>query len=331
MKRCTVAGIDAVQKCNLHCSHCYYNFRQWSGGELSLGEAMALASDAKQRGCDSIVVEGCGEPTLWTHLVPFILACKAIDMEVQIITNGTAPVKKYDLLYSAGLNHMLVSVHHIGRNYDRIVRIEGAGEKQKETLEWLKKNNAAWRSNTTIQQWNAQQLPEITDYILSYGAFHIVLLGFLPHYEWEIHVSEVAEHPAIIRPYAERAIDKCIAADVWCHLKYHPFCHLDKRYWKYITNATYCLLDNGEWDYNSAGLADDALIETCKRFGAQFGIQGEPCCQCSLKPHCGGWNKTYARAFAGAKLTAIQGEPQDFGYFWYQNPVNNLFTGRNRK
>jgi MoaA/NifB/PqqE/SkfB family radical SAM enzyme len=332
MKRCTVAGIDAISRCNLHCHHCYYRFRQWAGGEISLVEAMALAVAGKERGCDSVVVEGQGEPALWTQLIPFIKECKLIDMEVQIITNGTAAVSRYESFYAAGLNHMLVSVHHIGKWFDGITGVEGSFARQQEVLKWLHENNLPWRSNTTIQQFNYEHLPEIAEYMIGYGAFHVVLLGFLPHYELGQHVREIAEHPGNIRLYAERALDVCIEADVWAHLKYHPMCHLSPEYYKYVTNATYCLLDNGEWDYGHAIDGDSALVETCKAFGAQFGIKGPPCDSCQLYIHCGGWNEIYANGYNGAGLKAVkERHPQDFGHYWYQNPVNVLFTGRNRK
>ena len=333
MNRCRVVGLNVTQRCNIFCTHCFYRFKDWLGNtfDIPLKDAMLQAEAGKARGCEHVVLVGWGEPALWPHTVDLIKECSAIGMTTSIITNGSVAFKRYEAFYNAGLNHMLVSIQGTGETADKIYGAMGVSRMQAKTLSWLKENNLAWRSDTTIQLLNYTELPGIIEYVIEHGAFHIVLLGFLPHYEWITKLREVAVHPEKIRPYAEEAIEKCLEADRWVTWRYQPFCHAGSRYYPYITNANFVLLDNGEWDYNHSGDSNGTLKAACKDFGDSFGIKGPPCNRCSLRVHCGGWNQIYANGFDGAGLQAVDGASQDFGYFWYQNPYNDLFTGNNRK
>ena len=299
---------------------------------MDLLTAMQVAEAGRARGCDSVCITGQGEPAFWTHLIPFILGCKSIGMAVRIITSGTSPLEKYEAFYDAGLNHILLSLNGIGKTQDMVSGIPGTWLKQEKLLLWLNRNNLDWRSNTTIQMLNYKELPTIAELSIQYGAYHVCIIGFLPHYEWDaVKLREVAVNPITARPYAEEAIYRCNLKNVWVQLKYHPMCHISPEYRKYVSNANNVLLDNGEWDYGHAGDSDEALKQACVKFGAQFGISGSPCCDCSLFVHCGGWNKTMADGFSGAGLTAIRETcPSDFGYYWYQNPFN-VYDGRTRK
>jgi MoaA/NifB/PqqE/SkfB family radical SAM enzyme len=296
---------------------------------------MIHALAGKARGCDHVVLPGYGEPALWPHLVDFIKECAAIGMTVSFITNGLCPVKRYEAFYAAGLNHILLSVHGVGNTEDAIVRMDGAAKKQAALLKWLKENNMAWRSDTTIQLLNYERLPEITEYIIEHGAFHVVLLGFLPHYEWldGVKMKEVAAHPAGVRLYAERAIRLCETAGRWVTLRYHPMCHIAPEYYKYVTNTNFVLLDCGEWDYGHAGDSDEALLKACRDYGESIGVLGEPCSRCSMRVHCGGWNRFYVNGLGGsgaAGLKAIEGAPQEWAFYWNKNPYNRNFNGHNQ-
>ena len=336
MKRCMRVGVNVTKRCNFRCKTCFYLHEE--GFFTPTDEPTALIEDqiisAQNRGLDHAVIVGYGEPTLWPDLMRFVKFCKENGMKSSIITNGTAPVKYYESLYANGLDHLHISVHGLGDTLNKIACNATAGDKQKEVLEWLKESKLPWRSNTTLQLENYLEVPETIDYIIDHGAAHIVLLGFLPHYGWFNKVRDVAVHPADLRLKIEPAMDAVIKANRWLTLRYHPMCHLRQDLWKYVTNANFVLLDPFEWCYNDSGTLSDADLKiACKNLGDNVSIKTEPCVSCALQPHCGGWNAVYAAGFNGADLTSVpksfvpEKSLTEFGYYWYQNPVNTEGRG----
>ena len=107
-------------------------------------------------------------------------------------------------------------------------------------------------------------------------------------------------------------------------IRYHPFCHLDPKYWKYVTNARYVIFDPFEWEYGNMGKSESEFLQAAIEMGESVGIQGEPCNKCNARIHCGGWNRHYAAGFNGADLKPIEDEiSQVLGFYHDQNPANH--------
>lgn len=335
MKRCTRAGLNVTKSCNWRCATCFYRHETgfFTPQHETLGEIMKWTEEAQRRGLDHCVLVGYGEPTFWPYLTDWIKRCKDIGMTTSIITNGTATPAFYESLYHDGLDHIHVSVHGKGEVLNRIAENQIAGEKQAETLKWLKDSGLPWRSNTTLQQLNFQHLEETVDHILEHECRHVVLLGFLPHYGWYNKLQQVAVPPRDLRQPLERCIEKIEQANRWVTLRYHPMCHMKDEYRKYITNANMVCYDPGEWEYSMSGSANEAdLTRIAVELGEQVSIKGKPCNQCAIRQHCGGWNHIYAEGFNGAELKAVQAnEISDmagaFQYYFNQNPFNIQFKG----
>lgn len=327
MKPCKTVGIDVTKRCNWHCVHCYYRYKEWfnTPQDKLLANALQEAQEAKARGCEHVCLIGEGEPSLWPYLVDFITACKEINMAVSIITNGTSPIAKYEKLYAAGMNHMLISAHATGDRLDEIAEAKGSGEKQKELFSWLKANNHPWRANCVMIQKSYQHIPETVKTLIEGGAYHVVLLGFNPHYEWSSKMNEVAVPSAELRPYLETAAREVLNAGKYLTIRYHPMCHIDADLRKYITNALYVLYDPHEWDYGTAGQTEDMRWKAAVGLAQSVGIKGSPCNKCFHLVHCGGSNATFAAGFNGNGLKAIDEKPdQRQGTLFDQNPVNSL-------
>jgi hypothetical protein len=250
-------------------------------------------------------------------------------MTMSMITNGTCGIDRYKEAFDHGLNHLHISVHGTGDTLNTIAAVPGAASAQQRLLEWLKGSEKPWRSNTTLQLANYRELPNIVQHIIDHGAFHVVLLGFLPHYDWEKpeNMRKVAVHPGELRPYIEQAAQLVLDAKKFLTIRYHPMCHLSPEYRKYVVNARYVLYDPWEWDYGTAGMSDTDHWMAAMQMGNSVAIQEAPCRKCALYTHCGGWNKTYAHGFDGANLTMI---PMDLthaemnypGALHDQNPAN---------
>jgi MoaA/NifB/PqqE/SkfB family radical SAM enzyme len=260
---------------------------------------------AKNRGINRIVLIGEGEPLLHPQIEAIIAAAKDLGLFSNIITNGTLPIAQYEKLFEIGLNHLQLSAHNLGSALDEIMETKGAGTKQAELLSWLSSSGLPFRTNTALQQLNYKTLPEITNYLIHKGAFHVALLGFLPHYEWKQYAAEVAVHPATLRPFIEAAAKVLIASGTYFTIRYHPFCQLSPEYWKYVVNARYVLYDPFEWDYGYYNPNYLEVWPAALAMGESVAVQEEPCTRCAMRLHCGGWNKYYAGAFLGADLKRI--------------------------
>jgi len=335
MNRCRKVGLDVTRRCNAACRTCFYRFSPDfnKAYDVPFPDIQAQLTAAKARGCNHAVLVGWGETTLYPYLNDLIDYCREIGFTCSLITNGIVSPDKASALYVRGLNHLHLSAHGLGNVLNTIMDTPIASKHQEALKDWLRFSGAPWRANTTLQKENYTTLPDIAEDMVNHGCRHGVLLGFLPHYEWRDRLKEVAVHPADLRPHIEKALDVYIDCNVSTTLRYHPMCHLDPKYWKYVVNARYVLYDPSEWEYGACGKSDTDLWDyAVNSMGGSVAIQGEPCNRCAFFMHCGGWNRVYAAGFDGAGLKAVtEGElPEWFdrskintpGYLFDMNPHN---------
>jgi MoaA/NifB/PqqE/SkfB family radical SAM enzyme len=339
MKPCRRVGLDVGWLCGVRCLHCFYRFGGNEHGDLStpydvpLENLLAKVDKGRSRGCDHVVLEGWGEPTLYRRLGDLLTACRDRGMTTSIITNGVQPIRLYEKIYREwGLDHLHISSHGFGKMLDDIFQRPGSGEKQLRLKEWLRDQGLPFRTNITLQAANYTEIPEIIQQDADLGSFHLVMLGFLPHYEWADpnKTKEVAVAPSILRPYIERAAAYLKDHDKLFTIRYHPFCHLSPEWWPYVVNSRYVLQDPFEWNYELQSDDIPALWEASKRLGDSVAVKGEPCSSCLAYNHCGGINRRIVNS-TGDVITAIKEVPPQYANVWNQNgglhdlnPVNHL-------
>jgi MoaA/NifB/PqqE/SkfB family radical SAM enzyme len=317
--------MDVTMRCNWKCKTCFYRHKEWFNTPVdkSLAEAISETAEAQARGCNHVVLVGQGETSIWPHLEEFLKHCKDSGITSSIITNGTAPIGRYEIMYGAGLDHLHVSVHGIGKTLDTIAEVDGSGARQMKTLQWLKESKLPWRSNTTLQLANYKDLPQIAETVLDCGAFHVVFLGFLPHYEWGNRLAEVAVRSRELRPYLEPAVKIVADSGKLTTVRYHPMCHISRDFRKYVVNARYVLYDPWEWEYGYAGKTEEEIWDAAVNMFGGVGCHGEPCLRCTHFVHCGGFNQTFINGFNGNDLGAITEDiNQTPGFLHDQNPAN---------
>jgi len=332
MKPCPRIGVDITWKCNWQCRHCFYlrnpNFH--SGKEVPFAKIYGEIKTAADNGMDHVVMIGYGEPTQSDNFFPVIEAANEFGMASSVITNGTAPLTIYDRAFEMGLDHLHISSHGPGEILDKVACKPGAWEIQRVLKDWLQSRRLPYRVNISMQQVNYEHLLESAKQEVEFGAWHFIMLGFLPHYEWNRHVNTVAVHPAELRPHIEEAAEYLLSQGTYLTIRYHPFCHLAPELWKYVVNARYVYFDPWEWNYTLRVDNPTWLWEQAKALGDSVACKS-PCDECLMRNHCGGWNRTYANAFDGAGLTPIKSIPAEYENVWQldgglhdMNPVNWL-------
>lgn len=342
MKPCRRVGLDTTWRCSWRCVHCFYahDYTNEHGGlgtpyDVPLETLLAKVDKGRARGCDHVVLVGWGEPTLSAHLGPLLCACRDRGMTTSIITNGVQPTSHYaKMYYEWGLDHLHISSHGFGDTLDVVAARAGAGDKQLKLKEWLRAEGLPFRTNVTLQAANYKQVPDIIRRDAELGSFHLVMLGFLPHYEWADmkKTEQVAVAPSVLRPYVEEAARWLLDNKKLFTIRYHPMCHLSPEFWPYVVNTRYVLFDPWEWNYSLQ--ADDpvALWRDAVKMGDSQIEHGGPCDHCAARRHCGGYNKRNVSA-TGDTLTAVREEdiPDAYVPVWNRdggvfdmNPVNHL-------
>jgi MoaA/NifB/PqqE/SkfB family radical SAM enzyme len=329
MKVCSRVEIDTTKRCNAKCEMCFYKHSPDFNKDydLPLGQLKLCLQEADDRGCDHALMGGWGEPMLYKFANEFVDEAARLGMTTSMITNALYAPERLKLLLERGMNHVHLSTHGIGATLDKVMGVNNSYSRQTEIKKMLAENNYPWRCNITLLKDNYQQVPEIVAENISYGVRHVVFLGFLPHYEWGIKkLDEVVVAPADMRPFIENAVNLCETAKVSISIRYFPMCHLSEPNWKYVVNSGYVLFDPWEWDYGHHGKRFEVVCELADKLCAAVSIKDYPCTVCELRPHCGGWNQTYANGFYGADLSPVFGKgiPKERGYLFEQNPANQL-------
>ena len=328
MISCGCVGLNVGWSCSAKCKHCFYRrdarLGTWTN-QYSFEKMKADIDKGKEQGCNRVTAIGEGEPMLNKDIKRVVEYCTSIGMATNIITTGVLPPSKYEDLFNVGLNHLQFSCHHLGDKFDEITELPGAYVKQRKTMDWCKSNNKPFRTNTTVQQLNYRDLETIVENLVAQKPFHISLLGFLPHYEWKSHSEEVIVHPAELRPHIEKSAQMVLDAGILLTIRYHPLCHLDPKYWPYVTNALYVVYDPMEWYYNVFTEDVGKMWDNAEHMRDSVCVKGEPCDSCAVKLHCGAWNKTNVEALSGAGLRAIRVEEVPAEYRSVLNVKGGIF------
>lgn len=298
-------GLDITWRCNWHCRHCFYrhNAKLHTEWDAPMSEICARLDKAKAGGLNHAVMVGFGEPTECRNLVEIMLAIRERGMAASMITNGTAPIRVYENLFELGLDHLHISSHGTAKTLVKVTGDPEGRKRQTELKRWLKDNGLPYRANFSMQQINYQDMLDTVQEEIELGVWHMVLLGFLPHYEWSAtgNTQKVLVHPSDLQPHIEASLDALLAAGRHATVRYHPMCRLDPRYWPYVTNARFVYFDPFEWNYELQANDVESLWRESRRIGD--GVAAAPCRTCATFPHCGGYNTRCLNAIDGEAIS----------------------------
>lgn len=298
---CKRVGIDVTWHCNNKCRHCFYlrnpNFHK--GKDAPPQQVYEKINIAHQNGLDQVVFIGQGEPSLCKNIKAYITFAHDRGMATSMITAGNTGLKRFQDYYIMGMDHLHISSHGIGDTLNDITGNDTTWDKQLELKKWLKEVQWPFRTNFTMQLNNYKTMVDTVQHEIDMGAAHIVLLGFLPHYEWQEHANTIAVHPEVLRPYIEVAAHRVLDAGLDLTIRYHPLCHLDSPLWPYVTNARHVFFDPGEWNYTLQVEDTEQLWRDSKALGDSVTTHW-PCDLCQAFHHCGGYNVALASTFPDA-------------------------------
>lgn len=124
--------------CNYRCPYCYMGDLVKQRIELTPDEGRSVLRQARDLGARKIIILG-GEPMLYPHLFDMIDACRAMDLTVELFTNGScigaAEAKR---LYDLGVRVVIKKNSFLPDVQDYLVGRKGAFQEMKAALDHLR-------------------------------------------------------------------------------------------------------------------------------------------------------------------------------------------------
>lgn len=296
--------------CNLRCVFCYNEGmdKDWRpfGGKGGVKDEI---EKKRFRYHNRYIDFMGGEPTLHPEIIDIVRHCRSISIGPTLITHALALSNRRYLekLKEAGVEDFLVSVHGIQETADRIFNVgkKGLFDRQLRAIDNIKESGIRFRVNTTLIQWNKEELEEIAGLAVEKGALVLNFIMFNPHFAWaKRREIEFQARYSEIAPFLRKAIDICECNGVEANVRYFPFCQL-KGYEKNIYNCTQLPYDHHEWDYNSwhdlgaEHLGKDWYYVEGKRQAERNGsVKGEKCVSCAFRNICDGFHGQYVYRYS---------------------------------
>ena len=253
------------QTCNLRCEFCYFldrinNEHHPEHAFMELEKAKEICRILVEHyGNNSIDIQG-GEPTLWSAIHELVAYCAEIGLSPTIITNAQAlsqraVVARYR---EAGLRDFLVSIQGLGATYDRIVRRDGAHERQMRALRNLQEEGIPFRFNTVLSRPVLPQVADIARLAVRTGAEVVNFLGFNPFNDQETGKRSARNVPRYheLREVLDEALDILVEAGVEGNVRYLPFCVVAPRHRSSVYDFPQIPYDLHENDFASWSWTD---------------------------------------------------------------------------
>lgn len=261
------------QTCNFRCQFCYFMDRIKNA---SHPEHAFMPIEKAKKICSGLVgfyhnnavdIQG-GEPTIYPAIHGLVAHCRTIGLLPTLITNAVvlAQRENCERLRDAGIRDLLISVHGLGDEFDKLVGMPGAHAKQMRALEVLREVGIPFRFNCVLSKVALPDLPRIAQLAVDSQARVVNFIAFNPFEDQakgKRSQENVPRYSEVIEPLTA-ALDLLENAGVECNVRYYPFCMIDERHRKSIYNFQQLPYDIHEWDYASwswSGLQQQRMSE----------------------------------------------------------------------
>jgi len=261
---CKRGTVYPTMACNANCVFCYYKDLGIQF-QKPLDEVKKILWNLKNHyGMDYVDITG-GEPTIYPYIKETVQYCNEINLKPTIITNAQKP-EIFPELIEAGLEDLLISIHGVGKTYDKIVGKKGGFENVLRTIETLEDVGFTFRTNSTMINYNYESLPELAEFFKDIRPRIANFIAFNPHEgtlwarhktpKFQVKYSEIA-------PYLKETIDILMENGIWVNVRYFPLCIL-KGYEKHISNLHQWEYDPYEWRYELSMSEIEKLSEEAR-------------------------------------------------------------------
>jgi MoaA/NifB/PqqE/SkfB family radical SAM enzyme len=325
--------------CDKACKMCYYAYQN----QLTFYKLDTLIAHANlfrhHYGLGYCDISG-GEATIYgpkskdgrrPDLETLLRHCRRIGLLPTIITHGQnnteALVKGIE---EAGLEDWLISMHGLAGGHDQtVVNHSGKGDGGWHRLvAGLKHITRPVRFNTTVQDFNVQELPALAQWLVDNRPATVWnMIQFNPFYAWAgKEVIEFQGKMSEIAPSIGEAVRIAEAAGWEVNVRYFPFCvAAEHGFARNCVNFYQTQYDPWEWCLATTNRVPmEAInqiggIEATRRVIADNIAQSRnnpECTKCRFHPICEGPTDQYQARYGNSELKPIEGEPiTDIAYF----------------
>lgn len=158
---------ELTLKCNMNCLHCGSRAGQARDNELSLDEALQVADDLIELGCQQLSLIG-GEVFLykgWEKIARRLTDNKIL---VNIITNGfLMGDKQIEEIKYSNISNVIISIDGMAENHNRIRNNEKSFSHIEKTIARLNQENIPIGVNTTLLDTNFSDLDELNKFLIA--------------------------------------------------------------------------------------------------------------------------------------------------------------------
>ncbi len=170
---------NTTNECNLRCRHCYRDARDRAQEELTTAEGLALIAEIARAGFKIMIFSG-GEPLLRPDILALVEHAAKLGLKPVFGTNGTLLTKELaGRLKEAGARMMGISLDSVDpRRHDDWRGSPGAWRAAVEGMRICREAGLPFQINTTVVDWNFQEVEALTDFAVEQGAaaHHIFFL-----------------------------------------------------------------------------------------------------------------------------------------------------------
>jgi putative heme d1 biosynthesis radical SAM protein NirJ2 len=170
---------NTTNQCNMFCDHCYRDAGAQLSDELNTEEACKLIKEIKKAGFQIMIFSG-GEPLMRPDIYELGAYAREQGLRPVLGTNGTLitpqAAKK---LKEAGFMAAGVSLDSLDPDKNNTFRkLDNAFDLTLAGINNLKEVGIAFQIHTTVMDWNAAELENITDFAVEIGAMahHVFFL-----------------------------------------------------------------------------------------------------------------------------------------------------------
>ncbi len=172
---------NSTNQCNMFCDHCYRDAGARLEEELNTEQAKKLLREIKQAGFRIMIFSG-GEPLMRPDIYELGAYAAEIGLRPVLGTNGTLITPEAAKhLKDAGFRAAAISIDSLDKEkHDKFRRFDGALELALQGIENLKAAGIAVQINTTVMEWNLEEIDAIIDFANTIRAMGHHLLFLVP-------------------------------------------------------------------------------------------------------------------------------------------------------
>lgn len=311
MGLCKRGVLYVTSVCGLKCKFCYYIFNQ-SDNQVHPDFYLLKKEADRQRfeyDLEAVDLTG-GEPTLHPDIEQLVNYCNMIGLKPTIITNGQLTEVIEDLIkkHPDELD-LLISIHDIEENYEKITGVKGSWKRMKKTLEMLKEKKFKFRVNCTVTKFNLNRLREVIDITKKYGGRMVDFILFNPHEgtKWK---DKDADFQATYSEAAEKIKDAIDYSDLIINVRYIPLCMM-KGYEKHVINFFQWIYDEYGWEEshgnNLPKFTEEQQHLAFVKQKIMINHKKQECATCVNVSICDGIHPQYANKFGTDEFIPLEG------------------------